>query len=59
MCMEVSPTISSWYLSTSHTSSGSFPAREVTFHVPRVRLHVQETVHVGLCPCPPPIRQRT
>ncbi|MEQ2224970.1 hypothetical protein ILYODFUR_012789 [Ilyodon furcidens] len=34
-CVEVSPTISSQTLSTSYTNSGSFPTREVTFHVPR------------------------
>uniref|UniRef100_A0A3Q3WEX4 Ig-like domain-containing protein n=1 Tax=Mola mola TaxID=94237 RepID=A0A3Q3WEX4_MOLML len=32
--VEVRPTISSRYLSTSRTSSGSFPTRNVTFHVP-------------------------
>ncbi|KAF7644025.1 hypothetical protein LDENG_00229370, partial [Lucifuga dentata] len=50
LCVEVSPTISSWYLSTSCTSSGYFPAREMTFHIPRVRFYVQETVHIGLRP---------
>ncbi|XDV12288.1 hypothetical protein PO909_000994 [Leuciscus waleckii] len=35
------PTISSWYLSTSRTISGSFPASEVTFHVPRASFRVQ------------------
>ena len=34
LCMEVSPTISSWYRSTSRTSSGFSPPNEVTFHVP-------------------------
>ncbi|MEQ2314062.1 hypothetical protein AMECASPLE_008245, partial [Ameca splendens] len=34
-CIEASPIISSQNLSTSHTNSGSFPTREVTFHVPR------------------------
>jgi len=38
LCAEVSPTISSWYCSISHTSSLSFPASEVTFHVPRASL---------------------
>ncbi|XP_031734517.1 zinc finger protein 599-like [Anarrhichthys ocellatus] len=38
LCTEVSPTISSWYRSTSRTSSGSFPEREVPFHVPRASL---------------------
>uniref|UniRef100_A0A672J828 Ankyrin repeat domain 6a n=1 Tax=Salarias fasciatus TaxID=181472 RepID=A0A672J828_SALFA len=41
LCVEVSPTISSRYLSTSLTSSGSFPANEVTFHVPRASLCVR------------------
>ncbi|KAI3365867.1 hypothetical protein L3Q82_000856 [Scortum barcoo] len=39
--MEVSPTISSRYLSTSRTSSGSFPPSEVTFHVPIARVLFQ------------------
>ncbi|KAI3374493.1 hypothetical protein L3Q82_006312 [Scortum barcoo] len=39
-CVEVSPTISSRYLSTSRTSSGSFPPSEVTFHVPIARVLV-------------------
>uniref|UniRef100_A0A8C6KHI1 General transcription factor IIA, 1 n=1 Tax=Nothobranchius furzeri TaxID=105023 RepID=A0A8C6KHI1_NOTFU len=34
LCVEVSPTISSRYCSTSATSSCSFPASEVTFHEP-------------------------
>lgn len=34
--VEVSSTISSQYLSTSHTSSDSFTTRDVTFHVPVV-----------------------
>ncbi|MEQ2198251.1 hypothetical protein XENOCAPTIV_010077 [Xenoophorus captivus] len=37
---EVSPTISSRYLSTSRTSSGSFPPSEVTFHVPIASLSI-------------------
>ncbi|KAI3352608.1 hypothetical protein L3Q82_005543 [Scortum barcoo] len=40
LCVEVSPTISSRYLSTSRTSSGSFPPSEVTFHVPIARVLV-------------------
>ncbi|XDV42619.1 hypothetical protein PO909_011248 [Leuciscus waleckii] len=39
--LEVIPTISSRYLSTSSTISGSFPASEVTFHVPRASFRVQ------------------
>ena len=34
MRAEVRTTISSWYPSTSCKSSGSYPTREVTFHVP-------------------------
>ncbi|KAI3351319.1 hypothetical protein L3Q82_005864 [Scortum barcoo] len=41
LCVEVSPTISSRYLSTSRTSSGSFPPSEVTFHVPIARVLFQ------------------
>uniref|UniRef100_A0A8C6LY65 TATA box binding protein like 2 n=1 Tax=Nothobranchius furzeri TaxID=105023 RepID=A0A8C6LY65_NOTFU len=40
-CVEVSPTISSRYRSTSATSSGSFPASEVTFHVPKTSFLVR------------------
>ncbi|MEQ2263509.1 hypothetical protein XENORESO_008670 [Xenotaenia resolanae] len=40
LCVEASPTISSRYLSTSRTSSGSFPPSEVTFHVPRASLSI-------------------
>ncbi|KAI3352607.1 hypothetical protein L3Q82_005542 [Scortum barcoo] len=50
MCVEVSPTISSRYLSTSRTSSGSFPPSEVTFHVPIARVLVQGLGRRG----PPP-----
>lgn len=32
LCLQVSPTISSWYLSTSRTSSAFFPSREGTYH---------------------------
>ncbi|TWW81826.1 hypothetical protein D4764_01G0016410 [Takifugu flavidus] len=38
LCVEVRPTISSRNFSTSRTNSGSFPTREVTFHVPRASL---------------------
>lgn len=33
-CAEVSPTISSWFYSTSCTGSGSYSTKEVSFHVP-------------------------
>ncbi|MEQ2301707.1 hypothetical protein AMECASPLE_038866 [Ameca splendens] len=45
--MEVSPIISSRYLLTSHTSSGSFPPSEVTFHVPRASLSIRRSGHEG------------
>ena len=32
---KLTPAISSWNFSTSHTRSGSFPIREVTFRLPR------------------------
>ncbi|MEQ2226586.1 hypothetical protein ILYODFUR_028861, partial [Ilyodon furcidens] len=41
LCMEASPTISSQYLSTTRTSSGSFPPIEVTFHVSRASLSIR------------------
>ncbi|MEQ2240752.1 hypothetical protein ILYODFUR_018352 [Ilyodon furcidens] len=54
--MEVSPTISSQYLPTSHTSSGSFPLSEVTFHVPRASLSIwgsgRRGLHLRLPPNP-------
>ncbi|MEQ2300800.1 hypothetical protein AMECASPLE_029635 [Ameca splendens] len=40
LCLEVSPTISSRYLSTSRTNSGSFPPSELNFHVPRASLSI-------------------
>ena len=53
-CVEVSPTISSQNHSTSRTSSGTFPNREVTFHVPRAsfsrRLRLLPSSH---CTQPP------
>ncbi|MED6262251.1 hypothetical protein ATANTOWER_016679 [Ataeniobius toweri] len=54
LCVEVSPTISSRYLSTSRTSSGSFPPSEVTFHVPRASLSIQGSGRRGLHLHPPP-----
>ena len=44
---KVSPTISSWYHSTSHTSSSSFPTRELTFDVPRTSLQSQGFACLG------------
>ncbi len=41
------PTISSWYLSTSHTSSGSFPTSEVMFHIPKASFRVQRSGRRG------------
>lgn len=34
LCVEVSPTIFSWYFSASHTNLGSSPNRKIAFHVP-------------------------
>ncbi|MED6246247.1 hypothetical protein ATANTOWER_014878, partial [Ataeniobius toweri] len=48
LCMEASPTISSQYLSTSRTSSGSFPPSEVTFHIPRTSLSIPGLGRQGL-----------
>ena len=49
MCVEVKPTVSSRYLSTSWTSSGSFPIREVTFLVPMASFSNRRTDHQGPC----------
>uniref|UniRef100_A0A3Q1CWI0 Uncharacterized protein n=1 Tax=Amphiprion ocellaris TaxID=80972 RepID=A0A3Q1CWI0_AMPOC len=54
LCVEVRPTISSRNFSASHTSSGSFPAREVTFHVPRASLCSRGSVRQAPRPWPPP-----
>ncbi|MEQ2289417.1 hypothetical protein AMECASPLE_032780, partial [Ameca splendens] len=43
-----SPTISSRYLLTSRTSSGSYPPSEVTFHVPRASLSIQGSGRRGV-----------
>ena len=65
-CVKVSPTISSPNRSASRTSSGSFPNREVTFHVPRasfssqgsdrqgLRLRLLPSSHCTRPPCPLP-----
>ena len=47
LCVEVSP--KSWYFATYCTSSSSFPAREVTFHIPKARPRSQGSGH----PCSP------
>ncbi|KAK7930346.1 hypothetical protein WMY93_006741 [Mugilogobius chulae] len=54
LCVEVRPTISSRKRSTSCTSSGSFPASEVTFHVPSARDRVHGFGRLGTSPRPPP-----
>jgi len=61
LCMKVSPTISSWYRSTSRTSSGSFPASEVTFQVPRTSRRCRGSARPGPRFCLPllPAIQRT
>ncbi len=48
-CVAVIPTISSRYLSTSRTSSGSFPT---TSHVPKASLRVQRSGQSGPPPSP-------
>ena len=48
LCIEVSPTISSRNRSASRTSSGSFPNREVTFHVPRASFSSRGSDRQGL-----------
>ncbi|KAK0140992.1 hypothetical protein N1851_022012 [Merluccius polli] len=64
LCVEVRPTISSRNFSTSRTSSGTFPTREVTFHVPRASFCSQGSdrqaggkgfprLRFGLCPAGP------
>lgn len=49
-CVEVSLIISGWYLSTSHTDPGSFPTRELMFHIHTASLGCQGSVRQGLCP---------
>ncbi|XP_050933081.1 cytochrome P450 2J4 isoform X2 [Lates calcarifer] len=49
LCVEVSPTICSWYCSTSRSNSGLFPAREVMFHIPRANLHHQALARLDSC----------
>ena len=50
----MSPTISRRYLSTSCTSSGSFPPSDVTFHVPKARSCVRGSGRRGPCRRLPP-----
>ncbi|KAK5603272.1 hypothetical protein CRENBAI_011296 [Crenichthys baileyi] len=50
------PTISSRYLSTSRTSSDSFPPSELTFQVPRASLSIRGSGRRGLHLRPPPNR---
>ena len=45
--VRVSPAMSSWYLSTSHTSSGSFPTSKVMFHISRVSLRCRWLICPG------------
>ncbi|KAK0155241.1 hypothetical protein N1851_002432 [Merluccius polli] len=47
LCVEVRPTISSRNFSTLRTSSGSFPTREVTFHIPRASFCSRGSDHQG------------
>ncbi|KAK0145234.1 hypothetical protein N1851_015856 [Merluccius polli] len=54
LCVEVRPTISSRNFSTSRTSSGSFPTREVTFHVPRASFCSRGSDRQGPRLRPPP-----
>ena len=59
LCVEVSPTISSWCRSTSRTSSVSFPASEVTFHIPRTSRRCWVSTRPGPRLCLPPGSQCT
>ncbi len=59
LCMEVSSDISCWYRSTSRTSSGSFPAREVMFHVLTTSLRCQGSACLNPRLCLPPGLQST
>lgn len=52
--LQVSLTISSQYLSTSHTSWNFFPTRKVTFHVSITSFSSWASVSQGLHPWPPP-----
>lgn len=57
LCVEVSPTISSGYFSTSRISSGSLATRNVTFHF-RTSLRCLKSAHLGLLFCLPPSRHQ-
>ncbi|KAK0139215.1 hypothetical protein N1851_024142 [Merluccius polli] len=54
LCVEVRPTISSRNFSTLRTSSGSFPTREVTFHIPRASFCRRGSDRQGPCLRPLP-----
>ncbi|KAK0139106.1 hypothetical protein N1851_024333 [Merluccius polli] len=54
LCVEVRPTISSRNFSTLRTSSGSFPTREVTFHIPRASFCSRGSDRQGPCLRPLP-----
>ncbi|MED6280555.1 Copine-5 [Characodon lateralis] len=54
-CIEVSPTISSRNLCTSHTNSGSFPTRKVTFHIPKANFCSRGSDRQSCRLRPPPI----
>lgn len=53
LCVEVGPAKASQYFQGSHTGSGSFPAKEVTFHVPRARFGSRGSDHQDPCLLPP------
>ncbi|KAK5874093.1 hypothetical protein PBY51_019071 [Eleginops maclovinus] len=59
LCVAVSPTRSNWLRSTSRTSSGSFPPREVTFHVPKASFCCPGLVRRDPQLLLPPFWQRT
>ena len=59
LCVEVSLTRSNWLRSTSRTSSGSFPPREVTFHVPKASKALRFHCHPsGSAPDPIAVSRR-
>lgn len=51
LSVELSLTISSWYHSTFHHSSSSFPVKELTFCILRTSLCSQESANIGTCFC--------
>lgn len=54
LCVEVSLTISSWSLTTSHLRSGFLLSNMVRFHVPIARGLAQGLGHQGILPRLPP-----